>query len=240
MAAKTLPLLLLRCVLVLGVGCAAGDPVGAQPLNAEALREAARRYLIEALARTDAGLRAQVEIGPLDPRLRLPPCAQPEFFLPPGARLQGHGSVGVRCGQAASPWTLYLGYRIHLAGPALVARVPLAARQTIRPEDVEVRVIAYERAPGDYLRERAQLTGAILAHPVAAGQALTIDRLSHTPLIRPGERVRLQVEGAGFVVSQEGTAQNAAAVGEVVRVRTDAGKIIQGVATADGSVRVRP
>ncbi len=224
--------------LCLGFGLARAEPAPVQ--DWAALREAARQYLLERIRDEDPDLEAQIEIGPVDPRLRLPHCRTPRAFLPAGARLYGNGSLGMRCEEAPQPWTLYLSYRIALQGPALVARQPLAARQVLRAQDVELRRVTYEAPPGDYLRDPALLVGGMTSRPVAAGQALTTDRILRSQTVRAGQRVKVWLQGTGFRITQEGVALNGASPGETVRVRTDAGRIIQGQATVDGGVQVRP
>ncbi|MFN3594028.1 MAG: flagellar basal body P-ring formation chaperone FlgA [Thiobacillaceae bacterium] len=205
------------------------------------LRQLAERFLHEQVSAADAALTARIEIGPVDDRLRLPRCGRPPApFLPPGARLHGNGNLGLRCDDAIRPWTLYLTYKISLQGPALVARAPLGARQPLKAGDVELRSIVYERPTGDYLRDATLLEGAMTARPLPAGQPITVDSLLRSQTVRAGQRVKVWLPGAGFVVSQEGTALNAAAPGELVRVRTDAGKILQGRAGTDGRVRIDP
>ena len=205
------------------------------------LRRLAERYLQERIAQADAALTPSIEIGPVDDRLRLPRCERPLVpFLPPGTRLHGNGNLGLRCDDADQAWTLYVTYKISLQGPALVTRVPLGARQPLRAGDVELRSIVYDRSPSDYLRDMAQLAGAMTARPLPAGQPVTADSLLRRQTVQAGQRVKVWLAGAGFVVSQEGTALNAAAPGDLVRVRTDAGKILQGRAGADGHVRIDP
>ena len=230
----------LRCCLLLSV-CVGSVYAQDGPLQTWSdLRMRAERYLQDLVIREDAAIRAQVEIGTIDPRLRLPRCAQPLLFLPAGARLYGNGSLGVRCEDTAEPWTLYLSYKITLIGPALVTRWPLAARQALKADDLELREIAYEAPPGDYLRDAALLEGAMTARPLPAGQPLTADRIVRSQTVRAGQRVKVWLSGSGFQVTQEGVALNSARAGESVRVRTDSGKLLQGQATADGRVLIRP
>jgi flagella basal body P-ring formation protein FlgA len=201
------------------------------------LRTLAAAHLLNACGSAHAGLECQARVGPLDPRLRLPHCPKPEFHLANGSRPHGNGNLRAHC-REPSPWTLYLTYGITLTGEVLVARRPLPAGTGLLAEDVEIRRITLGQAPGDYFRGMEQLRGAITARPVASGQAITLDLLKRRQLVRPNQRVRLLAEGAGFQVSQEGIAQNAAYMGETVRVKMPSGRIIQGVAEADGSVRV--
>src|ERR1700756_2647967 len=50
--------------------------------------------------------KATVTVGAIDPRLQLAACAAMDVFTPPGTRLWGNVSVGVRCA-APTPWTIY-------------------------------------------------------------------------------------------------------------------------------------
>lgn len=196
----------------------------------------ARVFLLAGIQAAHPGLTAQVETGPLDPRLRLPHCPTPEYTLTAGGTPHGSGSLAVRC-TAPNPWTLYLGYRVTLTGEVLVARRPLPARAALQAADLELRRAELTRPPGHYFRLPDALRGSVLARAVAAGQPITLEVIRRQPAVRASQRVRLVSEGAGFQVSQEGTAQNAAYVGETVRVKMPSGRIIQGVAEADGSVR---
>lgn len=230
----------LRCCLLLSLSA---GPLHAQEGALEAwseLRLRAQRHLHDLATRDDATIRAHVEIGAIDPRVRLPRCTRLVFFLPAGVRLYGNGSLGVRCEDTAEPWTLYLTYRISLQGPALVTRWPLAARHHIKASDLELREIVYDAPPGDYLRDVSLLEGAMTAHPIPAGHALTADRLVRSQTVRAGQRVKMWLSGSGFQVTQEGVALNGAKAGETVRVRTDSGKIVQGEASTDGRVLIRP
>lgn len=216
------------------------NTLASQSESARTLRVQAERHLQTLIAREDPTLRAQIEIGPIDSRLRLAPCKEVIWFLPRGARLQGTGSIGARCEETSEPWTLYLTYKISLYGPALVAKRPLAMRQELTPGDVELKEVAYDAPAGEYLRDPARLKGAITARPIPTGQPITLDRLLQHPTVRAGQRVKLWLQGNGFYITQEGVALNNAQAGDTVRVRLDSGRLIHGVATRDGKVQVTP
>lgn len=183
--------------------------------------------------------RVDVQIGQIDPRLVLAHCPAPDFELSPGSNLWGAGNLAVSCG-APSQWSLYLTYRVSLRGPALLARRPLASGSVPGQGDILRGETEYAADPGRYPRDVSALRGAALVRPVAKGSPLTIDMLRVRPVIRAGQRVRVVYDGSGFQVYQSGIAQNQAAAGDVVRVKTLSGKWIQGVAQANGSVRVEP
>jgi len=213
----------------------AAAPPPAQDFRA--LRAQAAAWLEGEVARTFPGVQVHARLGPVDDRLRLPACARPLFFLPAGVRLWDKGSLGARCVGDVN-WSLYLTFEIRLRGPALVATQPLPARHAPTATEVESRIIDYAQAPG--LHPRTLPPGTRLSRPVAAGQPILIDMLLLPNVIQAGRKVRVEASGAGFSVSQEGTALNNAAAGESVKVRMATGRIVQGIATIEGTVAVAP
>ena len=55
-----------------------------------------------------APLRMAVQVGALDSRLALAPCAQVEPYMPIGTRLWGKTRIGLRCIDGASRWNVFL------------------------------------------------------------------------------------------------------------------------------------
>lgn len=229
-----------RCPAVL-FGClAAALPAAAgEHHDLDALRDGAAAHVRELASQAYPDSRVTAEVGSADPRLRLARCARAEFFLPLGNRPWGSGSVGARCREPAA-WTIYLTYRLRIRGPGLRARHPLPAGQRLDGNDVDVAEVEYAGDPGRYPRDSARIAGMQLLRPLAAGAPVRVDMVRRHPVIRAGQKVLVRVEGAGFQVSQHGIAQEQAAAGESVRLKTVSGRVIQGVAQDDGSVRVRP
>lgn len=120
--------LLAGCVLGLGVGVPAqaqnaSATVATAPAGRGGRGSVTRRWLDEALQAAQAesaALRMEVQVGQLDPRLRLAPCARVEPFLPAGTRLWGRTRLGLRCVQDAVQWTVFLPITIQAWGPAWV------------------------------------------------------------------------------------------------------------------------
>jgi len=206
-------------------------------LDVSLLRVQAAAWLEQQAMTAYPGSVAQAKVGAIDARLNLPACADTRFFLPANSQLWGRGSLGVRC-ETPAPWLFYLGYQNRLSGPALVTTRPLAARESPASGDIELHQIEYTQSPDIY--PRALPADARVNRPVAAGQAIVVGWLILPAVIQAGSKVRLQTRTAAFTVSQEGTALNTAAPGESVRVKTPNGRIVQGTASRDGSVEVRP
>src|SRR4029079_11688804 len=101
--------------------------------EATLLVEQVQRYADAAtgrLAQAAEGVRIEVEVGRLDARLKLAPCARIEPYLPHGTRLWGRSQIGVRCAEGPSRWNVYLPVIVHVRGRALVAARALPAGTT--------------------------------------------------------------------------------------------------------------
>jgi flagella basal body P-ring formation protein FlgA len=185
------------------------------------------------------GVRARAQTGTVDERLALPACRSLQFSLPVGARLGSTGTLHAQC-LAPARWNLYLGFQMAFSGPALVARRDLPARATVGAGDVEIREIDYTQPPAAYLNNPQTALGARTDRRIPAGQPLLAEWLSRPPIIVAGQRVRVIARGNGFSINQEGSALNAAGLGEVARVKIGSGRILHGKAQEDGSVLLQP
>lgn len=203
------------------------------------LRQSAGTWLEQRAAAEWPDVRARAETGGVDERLRLPSCRNLQFSLPLGARLGGAGSVKAQC-LAPVKWSLYLSFQMRLSGPAVVARRELPARALLGDDDLEIRVIDFDRVQSEYLSDPQLAIGAHINQRLAAGQPLLADSLSRPPAVNAGQRVRVVARGAGFSVNQVGSALNTAAAGQPVRVKLLSGRVLQGIAQDDGSVLIRP
>jgi flagella basal body P-ring formation protein FlgA len=185
------------------------------------------------------GARRDVEIAPLDPRLRLAACDVPlAAFSPPGARRGANGTVGVRCA-GAQPWKLYLGVRVSSRDHVLVATRPLARDAVLSAADLSL----VERDVGTlgqgYLSDAAQLAGMRLRRPVPAGAVLTQSMLAAVPLVARGQQVTLEAGSGGMHIRMAGEALGAAALGQRVRVKNlSSDRVVEGVVRSDQVVEV--
>ena len=206
-------------------------PAAAQVLQPPAFDEdALRAYVSQQVVAGGAQLtRFEVQLGSLDARYALAPCRRTEPFLPAGAKPWGRISLGVRCTDGAN-WTVMLPLTVRAWGPALVAAAPLAAGSVPGAQDVQLQDIELTREPASLLRDPAQLQGRTLSRAVMPGQALRADMLRATLVIQSGDPVRLRLGGNGFAVTATGQALGPAAEGQSVRVRTELGKLLTGVA----------
>ncbi len=88
------------------------------------------------------------------------------------------------------------------------------------------------------MREGTSLQGRTLLQAVAAGQPVRPEMTRATPVVQAGDTVRLRIVGTGILIAGAGQALAAAGIGQSVRVRTDLGKVLSGVAREGRVVEV--
>lgn len=205
------------------------------PATLDALRAHVEQFAHQQLAGQPGEIR--VEVGALDPALRLPACQRLEVFLPAGVRLWGSVSLGVRCAAGAN-WTVYVPVTVRVQAPVVTAARPLPAGRLLTVEDLAVQTQDLTQLPPGVLTDPAQAVGQTLNVGLMPGYPLRQDMLRAPWVIRQGQTVKLIAQGGGFRVSAEGRALNNASAGQSVQVRTPSGQTVTGVARADGSVEV--
>ncbi|WP_424196000.1 flagellar basal body P-ring formation chaperone FlgA [Ampullimonas aquatilis] len=181
----------------------------------------------------------EINLGEMDSRLRLTPCNKIEPVLASGARLWGRATVGLKCLDAG--WTLLVPVQIKITGDAWVSNRSLSAGELISPQDLTIKTTEWTQfMPGQLLLpgQEQQLNGKVLARPVAAGQWLRDDMLRAPMAVSLGDMVRVVVEGDGFAVTMDARATSSAMLGQTVRVQTENGKQLSGVALAGKVVSI--
>lgn len=191
-----------------------------------------------AAALAPAGLRVEVVPGALDPRLKLAPCPRIEPYLPPGVRPWGRARVGLRCQGGAVAWNVYLPVTVKVWGPGVVAVSPLAQGTVLAPDQLVLGQVDWAAEATPPLAAVEALAGRTLSRNLAAGEALRLDDLKAREWFAAGDAVHIVARGNGFSVSTRGEALTRGIEGRPVRVRTEAGRVLTGLPTAEGRVDV--
>lgn len=230
-----LPLRLL-CLLVALFAVAA--PARAQSIEG-ALAAQVQGFAHEATRKiATPGLRVQVRVGRLDPRLHLAPCASVQPYLPTGMRLWGSARIGLRCLDAGVRWNVFLPIHVDVFGPALVANAPLVAGHLLAAGDVRVAEVNLAATASAPLANPQLAVGRLLARPLGAGAAVHQHDLRARQWFAAGDNVRVVATGRGWRISGEGQALAPGVEGRSVRVRTESGRVISGIAVAERLVEV--
>lgn len=185
------------------------------------------------------GGRVEIDVVTVDPRLKLPACADSlQAFLPPGGRLGNISSVGIRC-QKPKPWSLYIPMRVKVFMPVITASHPLLPGSRINPNDFQTIEMDVASLPAGYLSSPEQVLNKILKRPLGMGAVFSPEVISTAPLIRRGEQVILLAETAGMQIRASGKALTDGAEGAVIQVRNlSSQRIIEGVVTSAGIVKI--
>nr|WP_245901533.1 flagellar basal body P-ring formation chaperone FlgA [Simplicispira suum] len=183
-------------------------------------------------------LRMEVEVGELDPRLRLAPCARVEPYLPAGSRLWGRTRLGLRCTEGATRWNVFLPVTVKAFGPAWVLTGNVSSGAVLTQADATEAEIDWAAEASSVVADPSLWVGQVAARPLQAGQALRQSMVRAPKLFQAGAQVRVSAQGVGYAVSAGGQALSAGSVGQTVRVRMDNGKVISGVVDENGTIAV--
>jgi flagellar basal body P-ring formation protein FlgA len=184
------------------------------------------------------GLRVDVRIGQLDPRLKLAPCANVQPYLPAGMKLWGKARIGLRCADAGVRWNIFLPITVDVFGPGLVAVAALPAGAVLSAADLKPGTVNLSASPSAVLAAAELAIGRTLAKPLSPGDALRDADLRARQWFAAGDSVRIVAGGSGWRIHGEGQALNPGLEGQTVRVRTESGRIVSGVAAGDRMVEV--
>jgi flagellar basal body P-ring formation protein FlgA len=219
-------------LLLLAPWCA-----GAAVLD-DTLTQRVQSLAAEASQQATPGLRVEVRIGQLDPRLKLAPCTTVQPYLPAGMKLWGNARIGLRCADAGVRWNVFLPITVDVFGPGLVAAAALPAGATLTAANLKPATVNLSASPSAVLAAAELAIGRTLARPLQPGDALRDADLRVRQWFAAGDNVRIVAVGSGWRIHGEGQALNPGLEGQTVRVRTESGRIVSGVAAGDRMVEV--
>ena len=216
--------------------------VSTQAVWAEDLTELSSQWLQDALTHNEASqsmpLRMEVQVGKLDARLNLAPCARVEPYLPSGSKLWGRTRIGMRCVEGPKPWNVFMPVTIKAYGPAWVLTHNVSMGEMLSYEHAMQTEVDWAESPHSIIALPEDWVGQTAARNLTAGMALRQTMVKAPEVFKSGAAVKVRVEGGGFVVTSSGKALQAGSVGESVRVRMGNGRTIMGTVTPQGEVVV--
>jgi len=233
---RLLPLLLAALAL----------PTVAQGLSAQLLAQVQQLALAGATVGAPPQARVDVQVGALDPRLKLAPCVQVQPYLPAGLHMWGRTRIGLRCvdgqtrGQGPGParWNVSVPVVVKVYARALVAATNLPAGTVLTQAELSAADIDVAAEPGAVFTDAAALVGRSLSRPVAGGEALRSGALRQRQWFAAGDTVSVRANGLGFAVAGEGQAMAAGLEGQDVKIRFENGRMVTGRAVGERRVEV--
>jgi flagella basal body P-ring formation protein FlgA len=232
----------LCCALALVLPAAGrAQTAAAAPLPA-ALAATVEQLAITAAAtvwgETSPKPRTEVIVGALNPRLKLAPCEQIVPYLPTGTRPLGHTRIGLRCARGSSHWNVSLPVTVKLWAPSLVATTTLPAGTVLTSAHLKMAEVDLAERPDPAIMQDSLALGRTLARGLSAGDALRRADLKTRQYFSAGDTVRVVAVGPGYAISSEGQALGPGLEGQHARVRTENGRVLSGVATAERRIEV--
>ena len=198
----------------------------------------ARSGASAATAEQAQGVRVEVKVGKLDPRLKLAPCQHIATYLPPGLPVWGATRMGLRCTQGAKLWNVSIPIQVSVYAQATVLKTALPAGTLLDAGQLAQAEVDVAAAPGAAVSDPMLAIGRTLARSVTAGTALRQSDLKARQFFAAGETVRVTALGQGWQVVTEGQAVGAGIEGQPVHVRTESGRMLTARPTGDRQVEV--
>ncbi|MEJ7137832.1 flagellar basal body P-ring formation chaperone FlgA [Amphibiibacter pelophylacis] len=214
-----------------GLGLAAA-PVMAQAQAAPADITQALQTQLETLGRTatpampPGAARVTLELGQIDPRLRLAACARIEPFIPPGLRMWGRTRMGLRCVKGDTAWRISVPITVRVYAPAVVYLRDLPFGATVQSGDVALATVDIAQGSRPALFDPAAVIGRELKQPVTAHERAAAAQLRPQVWFRAGQTVRIAAGGSGFRISTDGIALSEGRQGEMVRLKLASGRLV--------------
>ena len=183
-------------------------------------------------------LRVEVNIGQLDSRLRLAPCARIENYLPPGTRLWGRTRIGVRCVDGPVRWSVFLPVTVKAYGEAWVIRGGVAPGAVLNEADAVLAEVDWAEDLSNIVADPALWVGQTATRALTTGQALRQNMIKPAQVFQAGAQVRVTAGGRGFQITSDGLAVSGGVVGQLARVRMDNGRILSGTVVDAKTVKM--
>lgn len=182
-------------------------------------------------------LRYEVELGNLDPRLRLPACAEDPVTETSSGGI-GRVAVKVSC-SAGVHWNIFVTGHVRAYREVLVAAHPLSRNSLILSSDVVVAEVDVGNLRHSYYTTPEEVVGLLVKRPVRANQVINAAALRLPRLVRRGDMVLVVAENGSVRVQIEGVAMADGALGDMIRVKNPrSGRIIRAEVRDKGEVRV--
>ncbi|QLG94512.1 flagellar basal body P-ring formation protein FlgA [Pseudomonas yamanorum] len=191
------------------------------------------------LATTQTPGRYEIQVSPLDPRLRMPMCDKElTATLESPAQPIGRVTVRVRC-DGASPWTVFVPAQVKLFRDVVVVTRPLKRTGIIGFEDVALRERDISQINQGYLTSVDQAIGQKLTRPMVTDQVITLVHLEQAEVVRKGDQVVISANSGTLTVKMPGEALSNGGMSEQIRVKNlNSNRVIKARVTAPGQVEV--
>ena len=191
------------------------------------------------LATSQTAGRYEIQVSPLDPRLRMPLCSQQlDASLESPSQPVGRVTVRVRC-DGGAPWTLFVPATVRLFRDVVVVTRPLKRDNVIGEGDVALRERDVGTLTQGFLNDLDQALGMKMVRSTVIDQVLTPQHLEQAEVVRKGDHVVITAHSGSLSVRMPGEALAKGGQGEQIRVRNlNSKRVVKARVTGPGQVEV--
>lgn len=226
--------ILLLCGLSLVAALHAAEP---EVQVVEDIRQAVAAYLKSIIRQYHQNF--DIEVAPLDSRLRLPRCDQRLTVFPLREAIPaGWISVGVEC-RGEHPWTIYVKANVRVLQQVAVLARPLPKGSVLDQGMVVLKSVDIAALRQGYFPSVDLVLGRRLKVSLPEGAVLTPQLLAGVKVVSKGDAVMIRVVEGGMDVRMGGHALMDGELGQRIRVRNDRSqRVVEGKVQGPGEVRV--
>jgi flagellar basal body P-ring formation protein FlgA len=214
-------------ILVLWMTISFSEP---QEQSLSALREVADAFLEDHI-KVLPSERRTIELGKLDPRLRLPYCPKDNLkaFFISGENNISVRTVGLSC-NGESLWTVYLPVRVHIYTNVLVSKRVIGKGELLDSDNMTLVERDRSLLNTNYYTDPSRLKGMVSKSTISASQIITSTMIQAQLIIQRGDAVTIVARGSGLKVEMQGIAMSDGGVGQSVLVQNTSSKhLVEGV-----------
>lgn len=196
------------------------------------------RELAAAAVAAQAAPTASVSADTLDPRLRLPACADSPRADPPAAMRGSTITVAVHCA-APSRWTVHVPVRLRDPRPVLTLVRAVQAGEPVTDDQFQMTERDIALLPFGHLEDMEAIRGQQFRRALPVGATPAPADLVAPRWVKRGQLIQLVSRSGGIEVRAEGKALADGAAGHRVRVENRSSRrVVEGVVRAPGVVEV--
>ena len=191
------------------------------------------------LERSEITARHEIQVNPLDPRLRLAACdSNLTQSLESPAQPVGRVTVRVSC-EGSKPWTVFVPAQVRIFRPVVVVKTALRRDSIIGAGDVALVEQDVSLLNRGYVTEVEQVIGRKLTRATRTDQVLTPAMLQLAEAVRRGDQVVISARSGGINVRMQGEALSGGTLGQQISVRNlTSQRVIRARVAGPGQVEV--
>ncbi|HSX70069.1 MAG TPA: flagellar basal body P-ring formation chaperone FlgA [Pseudomonas sp.] len=190
------------------------------------------------LERSEISARHEIEVNPIDPRLRLAACdSDLTQSLESPAQPVGRVTVRVSC-EGSTPWTVFVPAQVRVFRPVVVLKTPLKRNSIVSERNIAL-IEQDVGALRSYITDPTLVIGRKMTRPVAADQVLIPSQLELAESVYRGDQVVIAARSGGIAVRVQGEALADGTLGEQISVRNlSSQRVVRARVIGPGQVEV--